>query len=552
MEEQEWIVTLHRKEDLEDFYNDMETPGGDLYIPDRSVDLFARRPISRNTHYMLNDEEAEQLRKDPRVLDVQLDPLKLGGEVGLYWEQTGDFLKSTTINSTDKNWGLKRVIDGQTTAGWGSGSNETKRLSNEYITTTSSGKNVDVVIVDNHINPDHPEFAVNADGTGGSRVNQIDWFGLYAEAAGLTVTGAYDYSDIAGNHGTHVAGTACGNTQGWARDANIYNMEFAYSGSNSPAGWTLYVFDLLRAFHLNKPINPETGRRNPTITNHSWGYYTRPYTNYLYEINRVQYKGSSTYLTGLTDSEKKTILEAKGVPVILGSALWRMNLSLNSVNVDVQDAIDDGVIVVAAAGNHYWQVATPESTHWNNAFWTDGRSSAWFHAKGSTPACPDFGSIVVGNVSSAGDEWKASTSNFGLGVDIWAPGTDIISAAADTNTASYTADPRNSYYRIYSTSGTSMASPQVCGILACHAEQNPRLTQAEAKTYLINTSTKNQIGSVGSDYGDYNWFGDEGNNRYLHYVKNRPLSGAAIPRGNFRDRLTSGVTYPRPRIRRRG
>ena len=35
---------------------------------------------------------------------------------------------------------------------------------------------------------------------------------------------------------------------------------------------SLILFDYLRAFHRYKPINPETGLRNPTITNHSWGY----------------------------------------------------------------------------------------------------------------------------------------------------------------------------------------------------------------------------------------------------------------------------------------
>ena len=54
---EEYVVTLRNKEDLDDFYNDMETPGGDLYIPDRAVDLQLRRPISRNTHYMLTPEE---------------------------------------------------------------------------------------------------------------------------------------------------------------------------------------------------------------------------------------------------------------------------------------------------------------------------------------------------------------------------------------------------------------------------------------------------------------------------------------------------------------
>jgi hypothetical protein len=60
----EWIVTLYRHEDLESFYEDMETPGGNLFIPNRRVDLVKRRPMSRNTHYMLTNEEAELLKLD--------------------------------------------------------------------------------------------------------------------------------------------------------------------------------------------------------------------------------------------------------------------------------------------------------------------------------------------------------------------------------------------------------------------------------------------------------------------------------------------------------
>ena len=89
----EYVVTLQRFEDLDNFYNDMETPGGDLYIPNRSVDVQHRRNVSRNTHYMLNDPEAETLRNDPRVLAVELLPSALGLVPDTNWVQTSDFEK---------------------------------------------------------------------------------------------------------------------------------------------------------------------------------------------------------------------------------------------------------------------------------------------------------------------------------------------------------------------------------------------------------------------------------------------------------------------------
>lgn len=42
-------VTLKRGEDIQAFYDDMETPGGALHIPDRSVACEDRRPTSRIT-----------------------------------------------------------------------------------------------------------------------------------------------------------------------------------------------------------------------------------------------------------------------------------------------------------------------------------------------------------------------------------------------------------------------------------------------------------------------------------------------------------------------
>jgi hypothetical protein len=66
VETKEYIVTLKNFEDLDQFYQDMETPGGTLYIPNRSIPCTDRRPTSRNTFYMLTEWEAAELRGDER------------------------------------------------------------------------------------------------------------------------------------------------------------------------------------------------------------------------------------------------------------------------------------------------------------------------------------------------------------------------------------------------------------------------------------------------------------------------------------------------------
>ena len=537
---QEYVVTLKSYDDLESFYEDMETNGGSITIPDRRVDCASRRDISRNTHYMLTEEEAELVRNDDRVLAVELLPSLRDIKPTLFWEQFDDFEKSSTIGTYDKNWGLYRVVNGHI-PNWGTDGLFTQLTAEVF--TTSSGKNVDVVVVDAHINPNHPEFAVNSDGTGGSRVNQYDWF-QHSAALGISTTGAYDYSDISSNHGTHVAGTVAGNTQGWARDANIYNIEFGYAGSFPYADWDLYLFDYIREWHKTKPINPVNRRRNPTVTNHSWGY---SYSNiFLSGISSVTYRGVTTSLSGLTTAQKKTELESKGVPVPASTYLFRTPARVAALDADIQDAIADGVIVVSSAGNSYWNAVTSTSPDWNNSV------SGINHNRGSSPAAAD-NVICVGNVGTSNNQYKANSSNYGERVDIWGPGTNIVSAVYDSTAATefgiiLANDPRDSNYKLGSISGTSMSGPQVAGVLACYAEQNPNLSQAEALEYLIDNSTPD-LGDTGGNYGDYTSLGDSTNNRYLKYKFERPLTGVTYNIGTHKKRPSTGTVFPRRRYR---
>jgi hypothetical protein len=485
---QEYVVTAKTMDDATSLLDDMETIGGSLYIPDRQVEVTQRREISRNTHFLITAEEAEQLRNDTRVLAVELLPSAQGIVAEPHWTQTGNFEKYATIDTNDKNWGLYRIIAGAPLANWGTNAIAFTQTT-QTITTTSSGKNVDVVIVDAHINPLHPEFAVNSDGTGGSRVNQYNWFQHSAYLA-LSTTGSYSYSSISSNHGTHVAGTVAGNTQGWARDANIYNMEFIYAGGNGPAGdWSLYIFDYLRAFHLNKPINPATGKRNPTVTNHSWGYSLGSGIT-VSAVTSVTYRGVTTAVTG-TDADKKVTLEANGVPVPFDSYLYRPPYRYPALDADIQDAIAEGIIVVSSAGNSYWNCATPDLQDWFNTVTATGFGS-WGHMRGSSPGAAD-NVICVGSVGTTTQEYKSVFSNYGKRVDIWAPGSNIVSGVYNTTAAAefgitLVNDPRNASYKLGSISGTSMSGPQVAGYLACVAEQQPRLKQAEALQHLISNS----------------------------------------------------------------
>ena len=63
--------------------------------------------------------------------------------------------------------------------------------------------------------------------------------------------------------------------------------------------------------------------------------------------------------------------------------------------------------------------------------------------------------------------------------------------AASANYTSLT-DPRNATYRLSKLSGTSQATPQVAGVLACLAQIRPWMDQSYARLWL----TGNSLGGI--------------------------------------------------------
>ncbi len=532
----EYIVTLKNYSDLDDFYNDMETPGGNLYIPDRMVDVSNRRPISRNTHYMLSDEEAYLLKQDPRVLDVipkeEIDSIIIRPR---YTQTSTDWNKSTTSSSTNKNWGLLRCSEGQQRSNWGTNGTVAQTGT---INITSSGKNVDVVIVDGHLNPSHPEFSVNPDGSGGTRVIQYNWLQHTTEVTG-GANGNYNYPSGSSlfngddNHGMHVAGTVCGNSQGWARDSNIYNIS-PYS-SNPNTGVPSFIFDYIRAFHRNKPVNPLTGFKNPTICNNSWGSF---YQITRTSITNVNWRGVNYTSFTNTDLNTYGLVDYDATYVYVDA--W-----ITSLVVDILDTINDGIILVGAAGNANMKIDVSGGTDYNNTITWSGITRNYHRGSWNVTG---GNSICVGAMSAVVEETKAYFSNCGPRVDVYSPGDNIISSlhngTVSGGSITTVSDPRNASFVLGKYDGTSMASPQVCGALACVLEQYPRMGQSDCVNYLASYSKRNQITDTGSGYTDIiSLKGSE--NKYLFFNKERKDDGILQPRETFKSRPSTGQVWPR-------
>ena len=545
---QEYIVTLKSYDDLDGFYEDMETPGGCDCIPERKVECCNRRPISRNTNYILSAEESEVLKNDPRVLDVVPQEIIQNIIVRPLWTETStDWDKSSTSASTNRNWALYRCTIGSQVSNWGSNGTVDQSAT---VTTTSSGRNVDVVVVDGHLDESHPEFAVNPDGTGGTRVVEYNWY-QHTSELGLGSNGTYTYPSGASllnaddNHGMHVAGTVCGNTQGWARDAKIYSISPYSSNPNTLA--SDYVFDYIRAWHNSKQVNPATGRKNPTILNNSWGL---SYQLIKSSITSITYRGT-TYNAPFTDNQ----LRSYGIIDFTTTYVY-VNAYISSFIVDIQDAVDSGIIFVGAAGNEYTKIDVEGGTDYDNYITYNGTNYYYHRGSCNTSATiPGVGgqrlSVCVGALSSLINESKAIFSNSGPRVDIYSPGVNIISSLHTSGgSVTLVSDSRNSSYKLGKYQGTSMASPQVCGVLACLLEQYPNMTQSDIHDYLNENSTKNQITATSGGYSD-NTDLQGSDNEYLFYKKERPQSGMSTPRYSYKARKTTegGLKYPRVNVR---
>lgn len=549
--EKEYIITLKDHGDLDGFYHQMECECQHAHVPWRKVHCINRRPLSRNTHYGMTDQEAAALRKDPRVLAVELTPearglvpVRLGGDIGgpsvmqesaIASTGTQDpnllaFNKSNILSSSYVNWGLLRSTNEQQTPDWGFDGTQTVYST---LKIEPNGRDVDVVIVDaGSATSGHPEFAVNYDGTGGSRVIPFNWYSLdqyvLGSSSGRTYSATDDY------HAMHVTGTATGNRQGWARGANIYNLSYQTILGG--------MFDYVRAFHLNKPINPKTGRRNPTIMNNSWTYIV-PGSSWIPSmVQSVAFRGY-TYprpADGYTEAQLASWGIRIGVDMPVRDA---------ATDADLADAIAAGVICVCAAGNTDMKHDVPGGQDWNNTLTIN--TFSFYYMRGGSPGAPDIpNNIIVGSTNINSIETKASFSDCGPGVDIWAPGY-YIESSITSSYATKVADPRNASYHLGKLSGTSMASPQVCGVVASYLERYPRWNAADAKSWLISNSMANQLSSTNGGFQDqYDLLGSP--NRHLHFPREQASTGMVTPSNNYGARPQSGQAYPRSRIYRYG
>jgi subtilisin family serine protease len=197
--------------------------------------------------------------------------------------------------------------------------------------------------------------------------------------------------------------------------------------------------------------------------------------------------GHGTHVAGTVGGSTYGV--AKGVSLVAVRVLDCSGSGTNSGVIAGMDWVTSNRVLPAVAnmslGGGFSQAINDAVTRMTNA----GVSLAVAAGNENQNACntsPGSAPSAISVGATTSSDARASFSNWGTCVDVFAPGNNITSSWYSSTTATNTI------------SGTSMASPHVAGVAALYLQGNPGASAATVANAIISTSTANKVTSAGT------------------------------------------------------
>ena len=205
------------------------------------------------------------------------------------------------------------------------------------------------------------------------------------------------------------------------------------------------------------------------------------YVDYVYPNNPTPTSYHGTMVAGIISAKTNNMVGIAGIAGgnnSAGSKIIPYRAKTASQDIlSIYDAVSKGVKVInmsfSVAGSSLFDTAIDYA--YNNGVTIVCASGNEYSSQIDYPASHEH-TIAVGSMTSS--YRRATSSNYGEGLDLVAPGVGIRS----------TATSNENYY--YVDSGTSYATPYVSGVVALMLSVNPNLTPDGIKSILHDTAKK--------------------------------------------------------------
>ena len=339
---------------------------------------------------------------------------------------------------------------------------------------------------------------------------------------------------IISGHGTACASLLGGKYHGLAFECNLWNMRIILTNWGGFIG-AATALDFCTLFHKAKKI--ASNDPDPTIINNSYGATLQTGNdkdttyNHTFRGTNTSYVGTGTASDGanfynLIPSNSGACrnyswmdyTRTDGSGWILryqsdkNHGGYYLNVFASSTSSAAEDAISEGCIVLASAGNNNQKLSNKTDVDFNNVYYgTDSFGSFGLATNIVGGVQKGFsgdhdigkGSIRVGGIDCGVEAVDAATkqgtekysirkvsySSNGPMVDIFAP-AEATMAAGYANYESYQRGDNSSFYDTFF-GGTSAANPNVCAVVSLYLQQvRATKNQSEIRTWLTTTASK--------------------------------------------------------------